>query len=567
MAGPHASLPAHPSLESLRKQAKRLFKELCSGDSDAVECMKEHHPRPPSAPSLGDAQLVVARRYGFISWAKLKQHVEETQRKLADLNALSSEFLDMACLGTGSERPSRIGRARRILAETPAVGSTSLFAAAASGNIAAATRMLDEDPDLVSRRGGPRGWDPLLYLCFSRVGDAAPGGDALALAGLLLERGADPRTEFIAHGQVRFTALTGAFGEGERGVQIQPPHEHRMALARLLLDAGADVNESQGLYNTCFTPADECLELLLERGLSASDPVNWAPAGTPTDDAPRILNFLLGQAAKNGFLERVDLLLEHGADPNSHDFYDDRSHYENALRAGDVATVERLRRAGAEPVTLQGSDAFRAACLRADEPASRAWLEEHPDALDDPTLLVESARRGRVDAVRLLVSLGAAVGAETETAATALHEAAIGGHLDVVKLLVEAGAPLDPRDEQFGGTPVGWAAHGGHRDVLDYLLELAENVFDLAAHGRADQLAALLARDPAATRARAVDASTPLHLLRDEMPQAARVVDLLLQYGADPSARNEAGETPVERLRSLECDELVELLLDRDAQA
>ena len=47
------------------------------------------------------------------------------------------------------------------------------------------------------------------------------------------------------------------------------------------------------------------------------------------------------------------------------------------------------------------------------------------------------------------------------------------------------------------------------------------------------------------------------------MLHAPRVVDLLLENGADPSARNQAGETPVERLRSLECDELVALLLDR----
>ena len=116
MARPHTSLPAQPSLASLRKQAKRLFKELCSGDSDALESMREHHPRPPSAPTLGDAQLVVARIYGFTSWGKLKQHVEATQSKLADLQALAAEFLDLACsfVAGGNARPSRIRRAFSI---------------------------------------------------------------------------------------------------------------------------------------------------------------------------------------------------------------------------------------------------------------------------------------------------------------------------------------------------------------------------------------------------------------------------------------------------------------------
>ena len=57
-------LPARPSLEQLRKQAKDRLETLRASD--------------PSA-SLSDAQLAVARQYGFDSWPKLVHHVEGVQ--------------------------------------------------------------------------------------------------------------------------------------------------------------------------------------------------------------------------------------------------------------------------------------------------------------------------------------------------------------------------------------------------------------------------------------------------------------------------------------------------------
>jgi len=54
-------LPARPDLEHLRKQAKALLDDLLSRDSDA---------------KLADALHLIARRYGFPSWPKLKAHVE-----------------------------------------------------------------------------------------------------------------------------------------------------------------------------------------------------------------------------------------------------------------------------------------------------------------------------------------------------------------------------------------------------------------------------------------------------------------------------------------------------------
>ena len=129
-------------------------------------------------------------------------------------------------------------------------------------------------PGFGRRRGGPHDWAPLLFLTYSRIPGAPPKRDAVAFARLLLGRGADPDTHFIANGRYVFSAMTGAIGEGEVGLLNLPPHENARELLLLLLAAGANPNESQGLYNTHFRPDDAWLELLLANGLTSTAPAN-----------------------------------------------------------------------------------------------------------------------------------------------------------------------------------------------------------------------------------------------------------------------------------------------------
>ena len=69
-------LPPQPSLEQLRKQAKDLLAEYVAGDPAAIAEVHrfERHPHP-AAFALHDAQRVLARAYGYESWAKLKAFV------------------------------------------------------------------------------------------------------------------------------------------------------------------------------------------------------------------------------------------------------------------------------------------------------------------------------------------------------------------------------------------------------------------------------------------------------------------------------------------------------------
>ena len=87
------SLPAQPSLIQLKHQARDLLKEFRAGTPEARARFYEHQPHSePSAPTLSDAQLVIAREYGFASWPKLKHHVDFLADIEARIARVQSEF-------------------------------------------------------------------------------------------------------------------------------------------------------------------------------------------------------------------------------------------------------------------------------------------------------------------------------------------------------------------------------------------------------------------------------------------------------------------------------------------
>jgi hypothetical protein len=70
------ALPPNPDLDQLRNQAKDLLKASRTRDLQALLWIEEVLPNRSAAAKLADAQLVIAREYGFASWPKLKRHVE-----------------------------------------------------------------------------------------------------------------------------------------------------------------------------------------------------------------------------------------------------------------------------------------------------------------------------------------------------------------------------------------------------------------------------------------------------------------------------------------------------------
>ena len=532
------SLPPRPSLASVKKQAKQLLR-LHRDDPDSVRArIQGHHPRPEAFAVLADAQLVVAREYGFASWRRLSEHIEELVA--TSRNDEVEQFLDLACLTYGNDSVERVDRAKALLAARPALAEADAHAAAAAANAGALRGLLEEDPGRASAPGGPRNWPPLLYLCYSRVTEQLPGADAVATARLLLDNGADPNAHHMWDGTYRFTALTGAMGEGEGGIVSQPPHVHAWNLAALLLDAGADPNDAQGLYNTIFRPDNRWLKLLIERGLTAEHRINWK-----TDNRIGTLDFILGHAVTKGFTERVELLLRHGADPSGINYYDGRTHYENALLNGFGELAEMLVRAGAKPGELSPENRFRAACMSGDEAAARAALEQAPGSLNDAGTLQAAASLGNVAALRCLLNLGADPNATGEDGTTALHQAAWSDHRAAAELLVAHGArPV--RDANHKSTPTGWADFAGNAAMRAYLLDHCPEGFDLISFGRVEALRRYLAEHPEFATAAAPDGGSPLHHLRDDTDHLEQVIAALRDAGADLTARDSRGQTPHE---------------------
>ena len=79
------TLPARPSIEHLRSQAKTLLSQLKLGDKAAAAAFIEHLPAANrmtqnhvvrSKFKLADAQSVVARKNGYPNWPALLRHVE-----------------------------------------------------------------------------------------------------------------------------------------------------------------------------------------------------------------------------------------------------------------------------------------------------------------------------------------------------------------------------------------------------------------------------------------------------------------------------------------------------------
>ena len=485
---PVIPLPDEPNFEQLRKQAKDLRRAVLAGDPAAVAEIAEHFPDGTGEVPLRTAQLVVARRYGFASWARLKRHVEVIEHysrfpdRVEDDGALADTFLRLACLSYAEgDQPERWAQARRLLAEHPEITGESVYAAAAAADTTALRRFLAADPAAARREGGPFRWEPLVYLAYARHDPAIEADAVLTTARLLLDAGADPNAGYLWHGHSPFTVLTGVFGEGELGPARSPRHPHSLALARLLLEAGADPNDDQTLYNRMFEPGNDHLELLFEFGLGTGDGGPWRRRlGDILNTPAEMIQGQLAWAITHGMTERVELLVSHGADVVS-PFDNGESTTSMAATTGHADLVGYLIEHGAPPLALDPSDAFIAAALAGDQAALDRLQSEHPGLASEvrsarPALVTWAAACGRPAAVEILAELGFDVNAKGRTDMpsdqpwqTALHHAAGAGHLELARTLLRLGADPDIRDHRFNGTPLSWARHFDQSELVELL--------------------------------------------------------------------------------------------------
>ncbi len=80
-------LPRQPNLEHQQKLARRLLREAWAGKPDAIERVRTFLPHVKQFDSLKlhDTQLVVARGYGFETWAAMKRKIESLTKSPLEL--------------------------------------------------------------------------------------------------------------------------------------------------------------------------------------------------------------------------------------------------------------------------------------------------------------------------------------------------------------------------------------------------------------------------------------------------------------------------------------------------
>ena len=363
---------------------------------------------------------------------------------------------------------------------TDVSGDTVLMAAVRSGRIEAVRSLLDAGAH-VNTAEPQVGHTALMW---------AVREDRPELVSLLLGRGAslEVKTRIGSRPAVR---PPGA-GGGSHGVGIvrggvppqgeQPPapggmtalsfaaREGRLEAARLLLDAGADVNarESNGISPLVMAITNRhtpVAALLLARGADPNAADWWGR--TPLWSAVDMRNLDVdSRTFENGVergpvLELIEALIAKGADVNARvkEFPPQRRFM---MPLGSLAWVD-----------FTGQTAFLRASLSADVPLMKLLLSKGADpnisTFNGTTALMAAAGVNWVigqtysespamylEAVKLCLELGGDVNAVNAMGLAAVHGAANRGSDDIIELLARNGARLDLKDKE-GRTPMTWA--------------------------------------------------------------------------------------------------------------
>ena len=366
-----------------------------------------------------------------------------------------------------------LDRALEILTAHPELAGSDIHTAALLGDHEAVARFLAEDPTNATAKGGPRQWDALTHLCFSKFLrlDPARSEGFLKAASALIDAGASANTGFFEENHQPKpeweSALYGAAGVA-----------HHPEMTRLLLARGADPNDGEVPYHSPETLDNRTVHVLVESGKLTQDSIgmmlarkfNWhdddgvhwllehgADPNWPLWGS-RPLQWALRQGTPIHYFE---WLLDHGADPLLPD-KNGTAPVADAARHGRADVLELFEKRGTV-IALEGDDAFLAACARANESEACRLSAADPSLVErmqtgNPGLLVEFAGAGNIAAVRLMLDLGfdagmARVKPPWVAGETALHVAAAHGRQAVARLLIERGAPLEAT-RHGGWTPL-----------------------------------------------------------------------------------------------------------------
>ena len=233
---------------------------------------------------------------------------------------------------------------------------------------------------------------------------------------------------------------------------------NKVEMANVLIDAGADINGPLGAA-ACIDNV-EIAALLLDRGAAIDGTGSWSP---------------LEEALYWGNQGVIDLLTQRGASMHN---------LRIASGLGRIDLIESFFRSDGSLKPEAGKidwpfGDFEESNLNSrikDELQAKVagWSNDQADIINNA--FVYACIHNQIEAARLLLEKGAQVNAIPpgfDYSGSGLHYAAHKGHRALVEFLIEQGADVNLKDTKVGSTPAGWAEHGGHPEIKNYLEQIA----------------------------------------------------------------------------------------------
>lgn len=233
---------------------------------------------------------------------------------------------------------------------------------------------------------------------------------------------------------------------------------NKVEMAQLLIDASADINGPLGAA-ACIDNV-EIAALLLDRGAAINGTGSWSP---------------LEEALYWNNQRVIDLLLERGASVHN---------LRMASALGRIDLIESLFNSDGSLKPEAGTidwpfgelQKSNLNCQIKNELQEKVaqWSDDPQDIINNA--FVYACMHNQIDTAGLLLEKGAQIDAIPpgfDYSGTGLHYAALNGHRPMVSFLIQHGAKANVKDTKVNSTPAGWADHGGHAELKEYLEQIA----------------------------------------------------------------------------------------------
>jgi hypothetical protein len=472
-------LPERPNLEMQHKRAKELVRAAWAGDATAMARIRALHPQPPTpdAIKLADAQLVVARGYGFESWAAMKYKIESLTKTPVEQFLVALHEENVARVRELLEQHTDV----RAAVNAPISHFNGRPVARATKNLPLLDLLLAYGADLNLKSTWWAGGFGLMESDCT-LEEALP----------LIERGAVVDV-FAAANLGMFDRLQelvdrdASLVHARGGDGKTPLHCARtVEIAQYLIDRGADIDARDVDHES--TPAQylvreapDVTRLLIERGA-------WFDIFI----AVGLRDAALVQRCLRDDPEALDHRIWHGKYTVAHNGTRPATREEIGDRRGDVYRwVFRHNASALDAATALGYDdivdlllrhaspaqRLLAACARADRAAAEAVVASHPDVAasltrDQMRLIADAAHANDTGAVAVMLDLGFDPLARGVDGWETIRWAAFHGNAGMVRLLLPHSPPIGVPDPTYGGTPMGQclygSLHGWRRHTGDF---------------------------------------------------------------------------------------------------